>query len=327
MRKTLLAIVVLLTLCSVLPIACRKEESAPAADSAVGVTGGDTAATQQFAGATGVTTGTMVRLTGTSAPPSGSVVRVDFHNLICDFLQTTPAKAAFFNDPDHTAVLRIMQPTAVEASGPASEASLKAAFGGSVTAACDTESCTVFPLDGFTLRVIDGDDHPIQPSLTYGGDYDLLVPHLQKIAKVAVMNPKANDKVPSADFRTFFHLDGGVLTAKPYCAPLTLKQSDGTNVTIPTAEVVTVIGTSAKPSRLEVTKDGTNWSKVEFKGSSQLVWLILDNHPNPGHENASHFGVHAKAGDGTSKADFPTVVAAPKCTASTLAACGNTQWP
>ena len=320
MKKTFVGTLVLLGVIFLIPIACRQEQVASDTSAAAETaTTTDTAAT--------VTDSAQIALTGTTAPASGSVVRVDFHNLICHFLQTSPPKAAFFNDANHTAILRIMQPTAIDVDGPKSEVALTAAFGNNVNVSCDTDKCTVFPLDGLALRVIDSDDKSIEPALTFGGDFDLLVPHLQTVAKVAAMNPKANDKVPSADFRTFFNLDGGLLSAKPYCAMLTLQHTDTSKVTIPTAQIVTLTGASAKPARLELTRDGTNWTKLEFKGSSKLIWLVLDNKPNPGHEDRSHFEMHTKAGDGTSTADYPKVFAAPRCVAASVAACGNTQWP
>lgn len=334
MKRSL--IVSLLVLIVVLvPVACNKTEDA-ATVTTQAIEPETTAAAD--AGTTHVSkpetaptaSAPMIAATGTQAPVNGSVVRVDFDNAICHFLDATPPRAGIFRDTGHhTPTLTIMQPTAVAATDKLSVAAIKTAFGNTVGASCDTESCTVSPIDKLTLRIIDTARGPILPPFSFGPDFDLVVPHLKTVAKVPNMNAKVKDKVANGDFTAFFDFNGGTLSALPYCAVLKLKHKDNSITSHPVADRVTLTGSTAMPAKLEITRQisSTTFSTtyLEFKQSSKLVWLVVDNVPTDA--TKYHFGLHVKAGDGTGTADFPKVEKAPVCQLGVTAACGNTQWP
>lgn len=258
-------------------------------------------------------------LTGKGAPANGSVVRVDFDNAICHFTTTTPPKAALIKDPsEHSPILKIMRPTTI------TKAVLDPLFGAN-NVACDAEACTVKKLDGVTLRIRGTDGKPIDETFDpKGADFDLFVPHLQTIANVSKINPNATKDVPATDFTVFFNFEGGTLTAKPFCAQLTLKHNNSVKSDHFVPDLVTLVGSTTAPAQLEFSKDGKTWTPVDFK-KSKLVWLSLDNRPS--HPDMDHFDVHKKSGNGDDHAKYPKVDKMPKCKSGVTAACGNTQWP
>ncbi len=270
-------------------------------------------------------------------PPDGSMIEIDFVGAISHIFRTDgkQMRSALIDDSMHRSKLVIYKPTWVQTTGsePTEKLAIEKAVGGGAVATCSNKSCSVGPLNGLIIRIVDAGDKPVTTALDRSPDFDYLVPHLSTAGtdtaggSVFKLDPDLETGDTSKDFRAFFNIDGGAWTARPYCAPVKLDPDHENRGVRHFASTSKMRATTAKLARLEFSRDqGASWSPLNF-ASGKYILLEISNEAYGGAAGQPHIHLHSKVDDGT-VTDFPTITdVIPDCVVSTAVGCGNTQWP
>lgn len=261
----------------------------------------------------------------TAAGPS--LVRVEFDGLISHILGQTPNRAALIDDSFHASALLVYKPTKIGKDPAESQQRLLDALPTGFTASCDPNFCEVTPLKGLLIRIVDGSNGPIQPSpVTPGADFNILVPRLNKISTMPDVSDLLDDATPTGDFIAFFELNGGTLSATPYCEPAELKKPNGTSLgEFDFARTVLLTGTTPTTAQLQFSDDGTTWKSVVMDRAAVLN-LRIENRPDQLHAGMPHLDLHKKIAKNPVN-DFPSFAAVKLCQAGTAVGCSNSAWP
>ncbi|HXH90367.1 MAG TPA: hypothetical protein VNN25_02215 [Thermoanaerobaculia bacterium] len=188
---------------------------------------------------------------------------------------------------------------------------------------------------GWMFRIVDptGSGSPMQPALTPSLDFDFLVPHLSRVAGVteADLDPGI-DKDPDASgkFVDFVELDGGVLSAVPYCKRGVFDPDTEKRSIRAFAQTVVLTGSTAATAVLQMRKTSRDtWQSLHF-GSVDLVRITFRNQPASS-DGMPHFDMHKNilnSGSTLTWPDIPPGQIVEFCPQSdTVPGCSDTQWP
>ncbi|HVT42855.1 MAG TPA: hypothetical protein VMT00_00540 [Thermoanaerobaculia bacterium] len=203
---------------------------------------------------------------------------------------------------------------------------LETVTGGTVR--CRTGRCEVKITKPIAVRIVDEGGNGLMPKpVVRELTYDLLVPSLTGLDPTFIdLNDDFAKQVPSGtDIIAFFDVNGGTLSAAPYCGYMGIEQSDGSYKYEKWASHVFLVArTEAKPAKVQI-DSGSGWQDVVF-ADSRVIDIRVENQPVvPRH---THFEMHWKASKGnTGNAPGFKYDRACDQQAGTTVGCGASDWP
>lgn len=278
-------------------------------------------------------TETLTRLMGTEAAlaTSGatttaarkSLVQIVFSGGMCQVLAPSkPARTVFLKGADHKVTLQLpadIYPVEVENVLGKKPTALAAGY-------------IVEDLRDMAFRVVDSATLAgLQPSLTTTPDFDLLVPHLRAVAKAVdtdLDETSIFSELPAGKYAGFFDINGGILTASPFCMRAKFDPDHEGLGERPFAKTVTLSGTTDGAPILQVKKTAGKWEDIRFK-KADLVRIAFTNEPEP-IDNKTHFMLHGAILKSPISPfpDVPVGTVVSFCSNSgTVPGCENSQWP
>lgn len=240
-----------------------------------------------------------------AAPKTTGSVKATFTGAIVHLLGVDRPRAAVIRDGYHARYLIVTNPT-IGSNDEDGALRLSRALGNNIKAKCSGQICVAGPLNKVAMRVAD-----IQPTLNSAQSFTDFVPRLATDANISDvrLSLKGRAPEPKDEFPAYFLLEGGTLTAKPYCNETELKTADleyanGMTRTRHFDRSTTLQGTTPGDPVLQFSNDGRTWRNLNLAQPSNAIELHVVNNPIPNVADMAHFHLHERVGD---SADFPTV--------------------
>lgn len=244
-----------------------------------------------------------------AAPKTAGSVKVTFTGAIVHLLGVDRPRAAVIRDGYHARYLIITKP-AIGSDDADGALRLTTALGNNVKAKCSGQICVAGPLNKVAMRVAD-----IQPTLNTAQSFTDFVPRLATDANITEVRPglKGTAPEPKDEFPAYFLLEGGTLSAKPYCnetdlKPANLEYENGMTRSRHFDRSTTLQGTTPGDPVLQFSNDGKTWRNLNLAQPANAIEFYLVNNPIPNVADRAHFHLHQRVGDSD---DFPNVSRVP----------------
>jgi hypothetical protein len=319
-----------LLLLPLLFLAFRCQQPSPQDDTAASqAIASDTARTDTAATDTAGTTGTTV--TTSSAPvltTPASTVFVTFTGLTT-FANTSAQemRVAMIQGEtgnEHTPLLTL--PDDVKSGAKTPQKFLEDITGGKVD--CKMGRCEIKIVKPISVQIVDADDEkpspkPFSKDLTY----KQLMPHLKALAPAfTTLDDDFAKTVPSGtDIIAFFNVNGGTLSAVPYCGYIGVGPKGTAKYEKWASQIYLVATTDPKTAKLQI-HDGTTLHDVTFT-DSKFIDIRFENQAR--NSAGVHFTLHKKAEKDNTAAKFPGFQHDRAChvPAGIPVGCAMTEWP
>lgn len=295
---------------------------------------------------TDITATTSATTTATAMPetttPAKHLVRVEFDGGMTHIMKRSnnkPSRTAFLRNAHVAHSVKVILPMDPAIANDAAmvkiqKEKIEKALGQPATVIAG-KAFAVKDVSAVTFRIIDpSSKQAMKPALTTSTDFEFFVPHLSTVAKVpeADLDPAIDGNPGSSNdantkFVAFYELDGGVLSASPFCMRARFEPDEENRGMRSFVQRVVLTGETSRPAVLEVTKVGAQPVELSF-GDVDLVRIVFENQPSNGNTGNPHFDMHQHVKGGT-PGTWPVIkdMQAFCAVSDTVPGCANTAWP
>ena len=198
---------------------------------------------------------------------------------------------------------------------------------------CGTGECVIKVKKPFTVEILDESNNaPSGGTVDQDVTYLQLVPHLKTLdPNFAMLDDDFANTVPTgSDIVAFLNVNGGKLSAAPYCGYIQVKQADNSFKPEKWASLVFLTATSEnKKLKLRIYEGPPNsiqTNDITF-ADSRFIDVKFDN--EPANSAGAHFHLHKKNAKVNNSVTFPDLDYTKACDQpqGIPIGCGSSSWP